>query len=118
MKNLLKKIFSIESEEYYTEIKFLNKTFRHIKAKRLIKDFNKQQEFIRKAGVILNNGINKEKISYEIERFNSLGIMPKSEKGGVKLIVTLTSYPDRMYDIHYSVYSLLKQSKKPDMVIL
>jgi len=118
MKNLLKKIFSIKSEEYYTEIKFLNKTFRHIKAKRLIKDFNKQQEFIRKAGVILNNGINKEKISYEIERFNSLGIMPKSEKGGVKLIVTLTSYPDRMYDIHYSVYSLLKQSKKPDMVIL
>ena len=81
MKNLLKKIFSIKSEEYYTEIKFLNKTFRHIKAKRLIKDFNKQQEFIRKAGVILNNGINKEKISYEIERFNSLGIMPKSEIG-------------------------------------
>ena len=35
-----------------------------------------------------------------------------------RLIVSLTSYPERMVDIHYCLYSLLNQSHKPDMLIL
>ncbi len=34
------------------------------------------------------------------------------------VIVSLTSVPDRMYDINYTIYSLLTQSLKPEKVIL
>ncbi len=118
MKNILRKIFSIKDEEYYKEIRFLNKSFKHIKAKKLIGDFNKQKEFIKKAEFIQNNGINKEKISYEMERFKDIGVSYNTKNSEPKLIVSFTSYPDRMYNIHYTVYSLLNQTKKPDMVIL
>ena len=60
--------------------------------------------------------INKEKISSEMENFDVYGI--NTEPRSSKIIVSLTSYPDRMYDLHYSIYSLLKQSLKPDAVIL
>ncbi len=119
MKKLLNKFFSIKDMEYYTEISLLNRNFRHIKAKKLLIDFNKQKETFKKVDFILKNGINKEKISYEIDRFKDIGISKNSEKGGVrKIIVSLTSFPDRMYDIHFTIYSLLNQIKKPDMVIL
>ena len=36
----------------------------------------------------------------------------------LELIVSLTSYPDRIYDIHYNIYSLIKQSLKPNKIIL
>ena len=64
-------------------------------------------------------GINKEKVSYEIENFfdsSEFGIIDKKQKQ--ELIVSLTSYPDRMYDIHYTIYSLFKQSLKPNKIIL
>ena len=64
-------------------------------------------------------GINKEKVSYEIEIFfesSEFGIIDKKQKQ--ELIVSLTSYPDRMYDIHYTIYSLFKQSLKPNKIIL
>ena len=60
--------------------------------------------------------INKEVIASKIENFNSKGITDK--KRNRKLIITLTSYPERMYDIQYCLFSLLTQSCKPDMVIL
>jgi len=115
-KNFLKKVLSYKNEEYYTEIKFLGKKFRHIKCKKLIDEFNKQKDFIDKMQFILKNGVNKEKISYEMENFKERGVI--QNPGSPRLIVSLTSYPDRMYDIHYAVYSLLNQTKKPDMVIL
>ena len=59
---------------------------------------------------------NKEKIDYLIECNTQSGVTEiKREK---KLIVSLTSYPARMYDIKYTLFSLLNQSLKPDMVIL
>ena len=60
--------------------------------------------------------INKEKLDKDISKFNSCGIndIPRTPK----LIVSLTSFPQRMYDIHYCLYSLLKQTLKPDMIIL
>lgn len=60
--------------------------------------------------------INKEKINLEIEKFKNIGITDK--KRTQKLIISLTSYPERMYDIHYSIYSLLNQKLKPDLCIL
>ena len=65
------------------------------------------------------NGINKEKVSCEIEKYfkaTESGVI--NEKRELELIVSLTSYPDRMYDIHYCIYSLLIQSLKPNKIIL
>ena len=68
---------------------------------------------------LYNRGINKEKVSCKIEKyleFNELGIT--NEKREPELIVSLTSYPDRMYDIYYCIYSLLTQTLKPNKIIL
>ncbi len=65
---------------------------------------------------IYNRGINKEKLSCEIEKFSKIGITDKKRE--FELIVSLTSYPERIYDIHYCIYSLLKQSLKPNKIIL
>lgn len=80
------------------------------KLERLRRDFRKY---------VLYNGINyinKERISSEIENLSFFGINKKMRLQ--KIIVSLTSYPDRMYDIHYCLYSLLNQSFKPDKIIL
>ena len=62
-------------------------------------------------------GINKEKIASELENLKDYyGVI--NSKREPKVIISLTSYPDRMYDIHYCLYSLLKQTIKPDKIIL
>lgn len=61
--------------------------------------------------------MNKEKVLSEMENnIDYYGIT--KEKRDTKLIVSLTSFPERMYDIHYNLYSLLNQSVKPDEIIL
>ena len=82
MKKLFNRFFSIKNMDYYTEISLLNKHFRHIKAKKLLTDFNKQKETFEKVDFILKNGINKEKIFYEIERFKELGTARLTLGGG------------------------------------
>ena len=64
-------------------------------------------------------GINKEKVSYDIENFfdsSDSGITNEQRKN--EIIVSLTSYPARMHDIHYAIYSLLTQKLKPNKIIL
>ena len=60
--------------------------------------------------------INKRKISNKIENFNEMGL--NLEKRENKIVVSLTSFPDRIYDIHFCIYSLLNQKFKPDEVLL
>lgn len=60
--------------------------------------------------------IDKGKLDMEIENFNENGL--NLEKRDKKIIVSLTSGPERIYDVSYCIYSLLTQSLKPDMVIL
>ena len=62
------------------------------------------------------NSINKIDFSAKIKRFNKLGINKNKRKP--RIIVSLTSFPERMYDIHYCLYSLLTQQIKPDMLVL
>ena len=65
------------------------------------------------------NGINKEKVSCEIEKYfkaTESGVI--NEKREPEIILSLTSYPARMYDIHYTIYSLLTQTLKPNKIIL
>lgn len=61
-------------------------------------------------------GINKISLTNEINQNRGLGITEK--KRDVKLIVSVTSFPQRMHDIHYCLYSLLNQTFKPDELVL
>lgn len=59
--------------------------------------------------------INKKQLSKELKSCN-YGL--SEEKRTPDVIVSLTSFPQRMYDIHFCLYSLLNQTLKPDKVIL
>ena len=66
----------------------------------------------------VNSGLNyviKWKLDDEMYNFKGIGTDPDNED---RLIVSLTSFPARMHDIHYCLYSLLNQSLKPYKVIL
>lgn len=60
--------------------------------------------------------INKASLSRKIGKFAKSGICEVSRKP--RLIVSLTSFPERMAEIKYTLYSLLTQTLKPDMVVL
>lgn len=58
--------------------------------------------------------INRLSLEQEISKFDLKGTTG-DDKG---LIVSLTSFPQRMYELHYTLYSLLTQTVKPSKVIL
>ena len=58
--------------------------------------------------------IDKVKVDKEIQAFDLNGTTGDDKD----LIISLTSFPERMYEIHYTLYSLLTQSVKPGQVIL
>lgn len=60
--------------------------------------------------------INRDAVNTEVEMMWESGISdtPREQP----LVVSLTSYPGRMYDLHLCIYSLLRQTLKPDAVIL
>jgi len=60
--------------------------------------------------------INKEQISHEIEIFKDCGIT--KEKRTHELIISLTTSSKKIYKLHYTIYSLLKQTMKADRIIL
>lgn len=60
--------------------------------------------------------IDKQALQKEIKAFKGKGTVESDRSP--KLIITLTSFPQRMYDIHFTIYSLLNQSLKPDAVLL
>ncbi len=60
--------------------------------------------------------INRDKINCNIELYKGSGV--NSTPREKKIIVAMTSFPDRIYDIHFAIYSLMKQSLKPDKFIL
>ncbi len=60
--------------------------------------------------------LNNNKLNKKIEKFSDYGITQK--KRTPRLIVSLTSFPQRMKDIHFTLYSLLTQETKPDEIIL
>ena len=60
--------------------------------------------------------INRDYVASMVENMYEKGVSEST--GKPRLIVSLTSYPKRMYDIHLCLYSLLTQDLKPDKVIL
>jgi hypothetical protein len=68
---------------------------------------------------LCRSDIDWNKIDTDIKNYfngNDYGIT--TEKRNPKIIVSLTSYPARIPRIHYTIISLLKQTVKPDEVIL
>ena len=57
----------------------------------------------------------KKYIETALRHFKDCGVEPDSERN---IVVSLTSYPVRMPEVHYALYSLLKQSLKPNKIIL
>ena len=66
--------------------------------------------------IVQHKSINKLQLDLKLREFNHFGIT--NIKREQKVIVSLTSFPDRLSDIHYCIYSLLNQSFVPDEVIL
>ena len=58
--------------------------------------------------------INKTAVDKEITGYNKIGVT--NDENGI--IISLTSFPQRMYEIHFTIYSLLTQTVKPSKVIL
>lgn len=111
IKNLRDKL-NETNRKHYQEIRHLNNKILGLK-----NEINNLSTYTRKyTRVFTLKHINKEKITCEIELFKGLGVT--REKRSLQIIVSLTSYPARIYDIHYCLYSLLNQSFKPDKLIL
>lgn len=108
--SILQNIFSIKNKDCEKIITILGIKIRF---KNNIASLKKE---IADLKFVIYNGINKDKINYLIECFQDTGI--STEERTPKIIVSLTSFPQRMYEIHYCLYSLLTQSLKPDKVIL
>lgn len=66
--------------------------------------------------VYQHNSINKSLLRKKLKNFKDLGVTDNKRKQ--KIIISLTSFPERMYDIKFTLYSLLTQTVKPDEVIL
>ena len=60
------------------------------------------------------NTIDRDLIDTEIEKFDYCGVSDNEND----VIVTLTSFPPRIYEIKYTLFSLLTQTVKPSKVIL
>ena len=68
----------------------------------------------KKADILLH--INKNKLTKEIQKNTGYGLSDQDRNP--QLIVSLTSFPQRMNDIHYCLHSLLCQTLKPNKLIL
>ncbi|WP_144268473.1 hypothetical protein [Desulfovibrio sp. An276] len=90
--------------------------------KQYIKTFVKHNIFLSKIYSyykILKFTIQGKKLNKHIilsNKIKSNGI--NSYKRSPQIIITLTSYPKRIHEVYYSIYSLLCQSFKPDKIIL
>lgn len=88
---------------------FIGKTLRYFLAAEMpkISDMETMLNF---------HGVNKEKIAFEMQRATESGTAPATDGPGV--VVSLTSYPGRIYDLHFTIHSLLSQTVRPEKVIL
>ena len=64
----------------------------------------------------IKRDIDNDKLQKQINKFKETGVT--KEKRNPRLIVSITSFGQRMYDVHFALYSLLNQTLKPDEIIL
>ncbi len=64
----------------------------------------------------LGKSLDKEFLDRKISSFQGLGI--EQHPNCERVIISLTSFPARIHEVKYAIYSLLQQSYKPDRIIL
>lgn len=57
--------------------------------------------------------LNKKDLDLKLNDFNTVGINDESD-----IVVSLTSFPERINEVSYAIYSLLNQTLKPKKVVL
>lgn len=103
-------------------IKNLSSCYKKIKFKLFGITKKGQIRTIRIFGIKINykkkikNFKDDNKLQKRISEFNQTGVTTGERKP--RLIISLTSFPQRICDIHFSLYSLLTQTFKPDAVVL
>ena len=60
--------------------------------------------------------INRDRVLSDMQLCDTIGVTGGDEPGGI--IVSITSYPARLYDLHFTLHSLLSQTFKPERVVL
>ncbi len=60
--------------------------------------------------------INRDRVLSDLKLCDTIGVTGGDEPGGV--VVSITSYPARFYDLHFTLHSLLSQTFKPERVVL
>lgn len=60
--------------------------------------------------------VNKRMLERKIKKFSELGL--NSRNRDTKIIVSLTSFPERINEVKFTIYSLLNQKLKPDKLVL
>ncbi|MBE0470381.1 MAG: hypothetical protein IBX55_12860 [Methyloprofundus sp.] len=75
--------------------------------------FNKNKRELKDKGIIF---IDQKKIIKDSKNLKPLPLLDLEKKP--KLIISLTSFPERIPDIFFNLYSLINQTKQPDMLIL
>lgn len=98
-----------------SKVRFLKKELNKYERAEKSKDELLKLELNRYEQININN-IHKEKIDSEIENIENKIVL--KENRSLKLIISLTSSPTFMYNIHYCLYSLLTQTCRADKVIL
>lgn len=76
--------------------------------------FTNSQSFLKQS---IEN-VEKRKKAIDAEIANARESMLQYPQRSPRLIVSLTSFPQRMYELHYCLYTLLSQTVKPDMLVL
>lgn len=101
IKNIFRKKFNLESYKNQDDMCMLK-----LKKMYLLQD--------KESGIVYTNNKILDK---ELKNFNDIGIT-KNKYSDKELIISLTSFPERMKDIKCTLYSLLTQSLKPNKIIL
>lgn len=60
--------------------------------------------------------LNKERLDRKIQDFEESGI--EIHSGSEQVVISLTSFPARIKEVKYAIYSLLRQTYKPDQLVL
>lgn len=108
------KVFSVKCTETHKIFNILGIKIKIRRARKLTKQ---EKEWLKKLVELYSLPlINRDEIESKVENMRHYGL--NTEPRTPRIIVTLTSYPKRMYDIHLCLYSLLTQDFKPDKVVL
>ncbi len=85
--------------------------------KERLKNHKKQtglESFVEKKSILC--AVNKNRLNQYMKKHPPRKL--RSRSASPRIIISMTSYPQRMHDIHYALYSLFRQTHKIDKIVL